>query len=135
MQEIEVSGNSYRIGSMPALTQLHVGRRLLPALVAIGVRAEDLSKQEKVGMVDFMEPAIKLMGSMSDEDVNYVLFRCLAVVTRREGERYAPIVKGERLMYEDIDMPSMIRLTAAVLQENLGGFFALLPVVKPSQEN
>jgi len=134
MTEIEVAGNSYRVGSMPALTQLHVGRRLLPALVAIGIRAEDLSKQDKVGMADFMEPAIKLMGSMSDEDVNYVLFRCLAVVTRREGERYAPTVKGERLMYEDIDMPSMIRLTAAVLQENLGGFFALLPVVKPSQE-
>ncbi len=132
MAELEVLGAIYRVGKMNALIQLHVGRRLLPALIAVGIRAEDLGKKEGVGFVDFMEPAVKIMGSMSDEDVNYVLFKSLAVVTRQQGERWAPIVNGERLMFEDIDMPSMVRLTVAVLQENLGGFFALLPVVKPS---
>ncbi len=135
MSELEVLGATYRIGKMNALTQLHVGRRLLPALIAVGIRAEDLGRKEGVGIVDFMEPAVKLMGSMKDEDVNYVLFKCLAAVTRQQGERWAQIVNGERMMFEDIDMPSMVRLTAAVLQENLGGFFALLPVVKPSQES
>lgn len=135
MAEVEVNGALYRVGKMNALHQLHVGRRLLPALVAVGIRAEDLGKRGSAGMVDFMEPAVKLMGSMSDEDVNYVLFKCLAVVTRKQGsgERWAPIVNGERMMFEDIDMPSMVRLTASVLQENLGGFFALLPAVNPSQ--
>lgn len=133
MAEIEVLGATYRIGKMNALTQLHVGRRLLPALIAVGIKAEDLGQRSNVGIVDFMEPAVKLMGSMSDADVNYVLFRCLDAVSRKSGDRFAPIVNGERLMFEDIDMPSMVRLTAAVLQENLGGFFALLPDVKPSQ--
>lgn len=135
MSELEVLGAFYKVGKMNALTQLHVGRRLLPALVAVGIKAEDLGKRDSVGLVDFMEPAVRLMGSMSDEDVNYVLFRCLAAVTRKSGERYAPVVNGERLMFEDIDMPSMVRLCAAVLQENLGGFFALLPVGKPSPES
>lgn len=135
MAELDLMGTMFRIGRMNALTQLHVGRRLLPALVAVGIRAEDLGKRGGASMVDIMEPAVKLMGSMSDEDVNYVLFRCLAAVTRQSGERWAPIVNGDRMMFEDIDMPCMVRLTAAVLQENLEGFFALLPAAKPSQGN
>lgn len=136
MADIEVLGATYRVGKMNALTQLHIGRRLLPALVAVGVRAEDLGKAgSPAGLADLMEPAVKLMGSMTDEDVNYVLFKSLACVTRRQGERFAQIVVGERMVFEDIDMPSMIRLTGAVLQENLGGFFALLPVVKLSPES
>lgn len=135
MADIEVLGQTYRIGKMNALTQLHIGRRLLPALVAVGIRAEDIAKsQSSAGLADLMEPAVKLMGSMTDEDVNYVLFKSLACVTRQVGERFANIINGERMMYDDIDMPAMVRLTGAVLQENLGGFFALLPVVKPSPE-
>jgi hypothetical protein len=133
MSELEVSGAVYRVGKINALTQLHIGRRLLPALVAVGVKAEDLSRSGGVAaMADFMEPAVKIMGAMSDEDVNYVLFGALAAVSRKQGERWAPITSGPRLIFEDIDMPSMVRLTAAVLLENLGGFFALLPVVRPS---
>jgi hypothetical protein len=135
MTEIEVGGATYQVGKINALTQLHVGRRLLPAFVAVGIKAEDLGTRSHVGVADFMEPAVKLMGSMSDEDVNYVLFRCLAAVKRKQGDRWAQITTGERLMFEDIDMPSMVRLTAAVLQENLSGFFALLPAGKLSQES
>ena len=132
-QELEVTGATYQIGKVSALVQLHVGRRLLPALVAVGMRAEDLGRSGgESGMANFMEPAIKIMGSMTDEDVNYVLFNCLAAVKRKQGERWANIVNGNRLMFEDIDMPSMVRLTAAVLQENLGGFFALFSVGRAS---
>lgn len=132
MTDIQVAGATYRIGKMNALTQLHITRRLLPALVAVGIRAEDLKQKSVAGFADLMEPAVKLMGQMSDEDVNYVLFRSLACATRQQGERFAPIVNGERLMFEDIDMPTMVRVTVAVIQENVGSFFALLPGVNPS---
>lgn len=135
MNTLDIGGVVYQIGKMNALNQLHVGRRLLPALVAVGIRAEDLQKKGDISMVDFMEPAVKLMGTMRDEDVNYVLFRCLAVVQRKQGDRFAPITAGERMMFEDIDMPTMVRLVGAVLQENLGGFFALLPGGKLSPES
>ncbi len=129
--ELELLGVKYRIGKMNALTQLHVGRRLLPALVAVGIKASDLAEADAT-LVDVMEPAVKLIGKMEDTDVNYVLFKALACVTRQQGERYAPIISGEHMLFQDIDMPTMIRLTVAVLQENLAGFFALLPGVKPS---
>jgi hypothetical protein len=134
--ELEVLGSTYRLGKIPALTQLHIMRRLLPALVAVGIRAEDLAKREGgAGFVDLMEPAVKIMGSMTDQDVNYVLFELLGAVTRKQGERFAAITNGQRLMFEDIDMPAMVRLAGGVLQENLGGFFALLPAGKLSPES
>lgn len=129
----------YRIDKLPALTQLHVSRRILPALVATGIRATELAKlpdDEDPGFAHLMEPAVKIMGIMSDEDVDYVLFNCLSAVRRKQGtDRWAPIVNGKHLIFQDIEMPSMIRLAAAVIQENLGGFFALLPGVNLSPES
>lgn len=140
MTTLEVAGVKYRIDALSALTQLHIGRRILPALVATGIRATELARLPKeegdeVGFAHLMEPAVKIMGHMSDEDVDYVLFACLAVVKRQQGERFAPVVNGKHLVFEDIEMPMMVRLAAAVIQENMGGFFALLPGVSPSPES
>jgi len=132
---LEVAGQTYRVDKMAALTQLHIGRRLLPALIAVGIRAEELANMkegEGGGFAHLMEPAVKIMGVMTDEDVNYVLFKSLQCIRRKQDERYAPVVAGERLIFEDIEMPIMVRLVAAVIQENMGGFFALLPGVSPS---
>jgi hypothetical protein len=45
------------------------------------------------------------------------------------GGRYQQVLLNgsNKLQFEDIDLPVMMRLAAAVVQENLGGFFALLP--------
>jgi hypothetical protein len=67
---------------------------------------------------------------MTDEDVEYIIFTCLSVVQRQQPDgRYQGVanLQARSLQFQDIDLPVMMRLAAAVVQENLGGFFALLP--------
>ena len=67
------------------------------------------------------------MSKMSDDEVNYLLRLCLGVVSRQSGEKWARVMIDTNLMFADIEMPHLLRLTIAVIQENLGGFFGMLP--------
>jgi hypothetical protein len=127
--EIVVDQKTYRIGTMSALAQFHVSRRLAPMLAAVGISLQSLSaglkKQTKDASLDFsasLVSAARIMAQMTDEEVNYILFTCLGVVHRKEGEKWALVVHDQRLMYEDINMPGMLRLTIEVLRENLANF-------------
>lgn len=121
----EVGGNSYRIGKMNALSQFHVSRRLGPILATMGVSLQTLSGGFKPDLMDFaavLGPATAMMAKMTDEDTNYIIFNCLSVVARKQGEGWANICSDGGLMFEDIEMPDLIRLVVDVLHHNLGNF-------------
>ena len=80
------------------------------------------------GMESFMPilaPISEVVGSMSDEDANYIIFSCLSVVKRQSDTGgFSPVVAGNnQLMFQDIDMITMLRLSVEVIRENLRGFF------------
>ena len=121
----EVGGNSYRIGKMNALSQFHVSRRLGPILATMGVSLQTLSGGFKPDLMDFaavLGPATAMMAKMTDEDTNYIIFNCLTVVQRKQGDGWANICSDGGLMFEDIEMPDLIRLVVDVLHFNLGNF-------------
>lgn len=125
MSEITIASNKYRIGKINALQQFHVARRLAPVLAAMGVSLHQLSSGAKVSMDDFMPilgPVTEILSRMSDEDSNYIIFSALAVTERQQGDKWAPVVNGVSLMFQDLDLPAMMRLVVEVLKENLGGF-------------
>ena len=123
--ELELNGQTYRIGKMSALAQFHVSRRLAPILAAVGVSLQSLTAGMTADLSDFMGtigPAADVMAKMTDDETNYVLFTCLAVVSRKQDERFAPVCSGGNMMFQDIDMLMMIRLVVEVLRVNLGNF-------------
>ena len=123
--EIEINGQTYRIGKLNALAQFHVSRRLAPVLAAVGVSLSSLKEGMKADQQDFvtmLEPISQVMAKMTDEETNDVIFTCLAVVSRKQDDRFAPVQNGTQLMFQDIDMPIMLRLVVATLRENLGNF-------------
>lgn len=125
MKQINLNGINYQIGKLDALTQFHVTRRLLPILATAGIGVSQLKGMKTVE--DFMPllgPITAIVASMSDEDSNYVIFTCLSVVKRQvTAESWANLTTPERkLMYQDLDMVMMLRLTFEVLRENLMGF-------------
>lgn len=125
MKQIELNGINYQIGKLDALTQFHVTRRLLPILATAGIGVSQLKGMKTVE--DFMPllgPITAIVASMSDDDSNYVIFTCLSVVKRQvTPESWANLTTPERkLMYQDLDMIMMLRLTFEVLRENLMGF-------------
>lgn len=115
--EFEIKGQQYRAGRLDAFKQFHVARRLAPLLGGI-------AKGGQGDFSAFLQPMAEALAGMPDADCDFILNTCLAVVQRQQGNAWAPIIKGKELMFEDIDMGSMIQITIKVIQENLGSFFS-----------
>lgn len=131
---LEVAGNNYNIGKLSPMVQFNVTRRLAPLLAQMGISLQTLQKGMQTDMTDFLPvlgPVTEALARISDEDANYIIFTCLDVVSRQSGEKWGRINSGANLMYEDIDMPTMLRLVVEVIKENLGSFMRGLPDVAP----
>lgn len=115
-EEIEISGHSYRLGKLDAMSQFHVTRRLGGVLAAIRSGSEG---------GDILAILMQAIGELSDADTEYVIGKCLSGCMRRqEGDAgWAPVFRHGQMMFADIAMPDMLRLTWATLQANLSDFF------------
>lgn len=116
-EEIEISGHSYRLAHLDAMSQFHVTRRLGGVLAAIrGGTEED---------VDVLSILMQAIGDLSDADTEYVIGKCLTGCLRQqEGDTgWAAVYRNGHMMFADIAMPDMLRLTWATLQANLSDFF------------
>lgn len=122
-ETVEVGGFTYRIGRMDVRKQFHVARRIGPAM--LGFLGGSMIKGAK--LADMIGPVINALSKMSDEDSDYVLDQCMAVVSRAEnGGEWARIVApGGGMMFQDIGLPQMLKLAQEVLSENLRGFFPI----------
>jgi hypothetical protein len=164
---VTIGSVQFSIGSMDALTQWHVARRLSPILAemsgafkkmahsalfqdlpeptpeqvaaATQVAQEPLPTDEEASAVlqrDENERALEMfeilakpittaISTMSDADSEYIIKKCLAVCRRKTGNTWASVIDRNSgvMMYQDIDMRTMITLVAHVVKENLGDFF------------
>ena len=132
---IEINSVKYRIGRLDAFTQFHIARRLAPIQLAMGISAAELtqhaSADESAIAAAIMGPIADIIAKMPQDDVDYILKASLGVVSRQQGESWARIFVSGGLMFDDIRMKEMLRLTIAVIKENMDGFFGELPGVTP----
>lgn len=114
-EEIEIDGQSYMLGQLDAMKQFHVTRRIAPVL----------AKLREGGDHDIMSVLIMAIGELSDVDSEYVVQTCLAGCRRKQAgdAGWAMIYRHGQLLFQDITMPAMLRLTWATLQANLADFF------------
>ena len=138
----EVYGSTYQFGKLSAMEQFHVMRRLASVSSGLG---EGISRLQQAGgakalladggaALDVVSPLLRAIGSMSNEDSEYVINTCLKVVRRRQGEvAWAQVQSSPGvLMFPDIGMTAMIALVWRVLEFNLGGFFSELLSALPA---
>lgn len=128
MAERTIEGTRYRSGTMNAMTQFRVAKRLLPILGPLMKAAKAGQSGEEGGLEVFMAAA-EAIADLPDSDTDYILAQCLAVVSRESGPGWADIWnrQADRLAYDDISLPAMLQLAGMVIMENLGGFFPALP--------
>jgi hypothetical protein len=125
-KEIEVAGNVYRIGKLSVMQQFHVARKLAPILGSMTDTLKEAAKQNDQDgelLMKVMEPMANALAQMSFDDSEFVVNTCLATVERKDGQGFQKIKAGSQFQYADIDLGVMMRLTFAVIQENLGNFF------------
>lgn len=134
MLEFEINGEAYRAAKLSVFDQLKVSRKLLPVLAGLFSDFEKL--KEAAGkaslLLDSIETVLpkiaQVAADMSDEDVNAVLHPCLAVVSRQTGKNWAPIFRSGELMFDDIDLMSMLQIAGRVVGDSLGNFLPVRPV-------
>ncbi|WP_438504203.1 phage tail assembly chaperone [Acinetobacter schindleri] len=136
MEIIPIGGHDYTIGRLNALDQLHVSRKIAPIVpnimpILTEVAKGDLEKviesieqgenEELDGLEPLakaLEPFMEAIAKIPEEDVNYVVHKCLSVV-KRNG---AVVCRGNSIMFDDLDMNHLLPLTVAVIRTNLGNF-------------
>lgn len=125
--EFKIGEYNYRNDNMDAMTQFHVVRRIAPIFEKF--REAILSSKEVDA--DMLGPIAEALAEMSDENSEYIISRCLAVVQReqRGGGGWAKIwnLQANRPMFDDIDMATMLQVTFRVIMDSLGPFSAALP--------
>lgn len=147
-RELELAGQTYNIGTLDTMKQFHVARRLGPAIWALLISALGSVRQvapeggdttikdvfNKLNDAQFKNvfagaigPLVGILSSMDDETSEFVIKTCLGVVTRQQGQGWAPVQSKEgHFMFSDIDMTVMMQLVFATIRENLQNFTSAL---------
>jgi hypothetical protein len=134
MSDIELGGQTYRIGPLSPMRQFHIVRRLAPVVSAFGALPElaDADGDDDGISLDALAksagPVVDALGKMSDEDSEYVILNTLRAVERKQGPGWARVIANGRngeplLMFEDIDLATLMQLVWHTLRENLARFF------------
>jgi hypothetical protein len=106
--DLTLNGISYSVSKIPsAIKQMQIARRVLPILAG----------GEKV------ESIFNNIGSIKDEDFEYVLIGLLDGVKRKDGGKsgvWSSVVVNGAIAYQDIDMLDLLQLAKASAMENFG---------------
>ncbi|EMA8645471.1 phage tail assembly chaperone [Cronobacter turicensis] len=130
--EFEIKGCNYRTAKLSVFDQLKVSRKLLPVLAGVLADFQGIKAAAQGGdMYKAMETALPkiadALAGMSEEDTNAIIFPCLSVVSRQNGKSWAPVMSQGALMFDDIDLMSMLQMVGRVVGDSLGNFLPALP--------
>lgn len=139
MAQFDIGDVAYQSRRLPAMTELHVTRRLAPVINgmlpqmlaavakggggAISVQAMDLKEASSIAtaFVDFI-------AKMPDADANFVIAECCMVTERKQGEAWSKIwTRGApRPQFDDIRFPAMAMIVFNVVKEAVVDFMPSL---------
>jgi hypothetical protein len=80
---------------------------------------QEIAEQNEI-LFETLGPIADVLSKMSDEDVDYVLKKCLTVCQKYTGTGWAPLMRNGNLMFDDLDLATLMQLTMEVVQDNLG---------------
>ena len=119
--------------AIPLYTQFRrVRALLLPVLAGLVSEFSTLKAQAAAGnsgaVLESVLPKIAdTLAALPEEDVNAVIHPCLGVVMRQHEKGWVKIFDQGALMFDDIDLFTMLQLVARVVADSLGNFLKELP--------
>lgn len=132
MTEFTIGEHTYRAGKLDAFKQLHLSRKvapIIPTLIPVFVKLSASQSGNPLsgdlsGMAGLLGPFAEGLAGMPDEDAEYVLSTCLAVVQRKQGTAWAPVwsERSNVCMFDDMDLGAMIQIASRVIRDSLGPF-------------
>lgn len=139
--ECTIKGVNYRANKLGVFEQLKVSRKLLPILAGLMADFSTIKTMLPTtttldsGNLDKLEPVFNTLlpriadelSKLTEDDTNAIIHPCLAMVVRENGKQWTPVFRSGELMFDDIDLFSMLQLVARVVADSLGNFLQGLP--------
>ena len=130
--EFEIKGVNYRASKLSVFDQLKVSRKLLPVLAGMlgdfqGIKAAAQGGDVNKALETALPKIADSLAEMSEEDTNAIIFPCLSVVARQNGKVWAPVMVQGELMFDDIDLMSVLQIVGRVVGDSLGNFLPAAP--------
>jgi len=130
--EFEIKGVNYRASKLSVFDQLKVSRKLLPVLAGMlgdfqGIKAAAQGGDVNKAIESALPKIADSLAEMSEEDTNAIIFPCLSVVARQNGKVWAPVMVQGSLMFDDLDLMSMLQIVGRVVGDSLGNFLPASP--------
>lgn len=130
--EFEIKGVQYRTAKLSVFDQLKVSRKLLPVMAGVladfqGIKAAAEGGNVHKAMETALPKIADSLAGMTEEDTNAIIFPCLSVVSRQNGKSWSPVMSQGELMFDDIDLMSMLQMVGRVVGYSLGNFLHALP--------
>lgn len=130
--EFEIKGVNYRASKLSVFDQLKVSRKLLPVLAGMlgdfqGIKAAAQGGDVNKAIESALPKIADSLAEMSEEDTNAIIFPCLSLVVRQNGKVWAPVMSQNELMFDDIDLMSMLQIVGRVVGDSLGNFLPAAP--------
>lgn len=126
-----INGMNFSIGKLNAMQQLHLVRRIAPIatslIEAVGTgnlkqATERTEEENAAALAAMVGPLSEAAAALPEADVDWIMGTCLGVVERDMGANFAPVAIRGTIMQEDLPLPVLLQLVAAVVKENLGTF-------------
>jgi hypothetical protein len=124
---LELAGVEYRISRLNAFDQFDVARAiapfvpaLVPILKAFAAQGDDQQKMDS--LIAASQPFLDTLARMPKADSRMVINTCLSVASRRQGNKWSPLMRDEQLMFSDIDLSTVLPLVVRVIRDSLGPF-------------
>jgi len=132
MQKFTIGEHEFRANGLPPRKSFHVARRLTPFLSMLKDLSpflrgtESLDKDDPSSIEKVLRPIGAAFAQMPEEDADYILDTCLAVVELKlKGDAgWQTIWVSGEPMYDWIDMPMMLRIVWQVVQANIASFLS-----------
>lgn len=133
-----LNGVEYHADKLSVFDQLKVSRKVLPLIAKViadvsllknALKDKEPGRDQIFKTLETVLPKIAdVLAEMPDESVDAILHPCLRVVSRKSAMgNWTPIFSEGDLMFEDIDLFTMLGIAARVVGDNLGNFLHALP--------
>jgi hypothetical protein len=124
MIEVDIENIRYQCHKLPTRVQFHVAKRLMPAATIFMPLIAASQEGQQVAPDAWVAGLQAAAGLISDQDLDYVVDRCLAAVKFQSGSGWANLTAPNGgIMFEPADeMDIQLRLVWEVMRTSLANF-------------
>ena len=135
MKQLTIGDRTYQVGRLNVFKQLKIGRRLAPLQLQFINSAVPGESELDIDRNLFAASVVATLMQLPDVDFELITNECLNVVQVQQEKGWADLKSlSGVLMFDDINPTTILKLTLAVIEENLGSFFPTAAPSSPSAQ-